>query len=183
MLSLAVFFALNPVWWDDPVTRVGDTIEARVDVLDTQVNVFGGYDNLGDQLNGFWRQVFVVEPQYYESPAWGDFTIINRQIDNYEDSFWRGFSFGQHQIVAIITGLLTLIGLYRLITKRDLQRSVRLLTVLWILTIFITTALLTPLEWQRYYLLTYAPLGLLVALGISWLGTLMVNVTKNRNHT
>jgi hypothetical protein len=63
---------------------------------------------------------------------------------------------------------LTVIGIWTLLSVRE-RRETRWLIGIWALTMFATTALLTPLEWQRYYLPGYPAVGLLAAYGLVWL--------------
>ncbi len=162
LLSLAVFYLLNPIWWGDPVQRVGQVLEARQDILDGQVAAFGGYDGPLDQTAGFLRQALLVLPQYYEVPAWADY--IRDQIDRYETSPLRGVSIGGSVIGGILLAGLALWGGWRLWRGGDHRRR---LIVVWTVTLLLFSWWLTPLEWQRYYLMVYPPLGLLAGVGLS----------------
>src|SRR5690606_35171994 len=92
VIVLATFYALNPAWWGDPLARVGQVLDLRADLLAGQTAAFGGYASPADALSGFFRQVFVGLPQYYEIPAWQSY--IGDQIIRYEASLWRGVSIG-----------------------------------------------------------------------------------------
>jgi hypothetical protein len=165
--ALLVFYALNPVWWGDPVERTGQVYKARKGILDGQVAAYGGYDDPLDQLGGFVRQAFTGAPQYYEDEAWG--TYIADQIDRYEASPWRGVSLGETVPGAVILILLVAAGWWSMGHSKDGITPARWIIALWALIILATSALLTPLEWQRYYLMTYPILGLLAGAGLVWL--------------
>ena len=166
LLVLAVFYALNPAWWGDPLGRAGQVLDLRADLLEGQTAVFGGYANPADALGGFFRQVFVALPQYYEIPDWASY--IADPIARYEASPWRGVSVGGSVVGGIVLLALTLVGLWALWRDRRAPGAVRWIVGLWALAMLATTALLTPLEWQRYYLPAYPAVGLLAAFGLVW---------------
>lgn len=162
LLSLVVFFALNPVWWDSPLDRFTDVLDARTDLLDTQIGLFGGYADFGDQLAGFLRQVFAVPPQYYEAPQWGEF--IAAPIHLYAQTPWTGISFGAFDGLLLVFLLLT--GVWNLFADYSIRRDVRWVIGVWALVVMLAALLLTPLEWQRYYIGAMPPLGVIAALGL-----------------
>ncbi|MFN8564146.1 MAG: glycosyltransferase family 39 protein [Anaerolineae bacterium] len=120
VLALGVFYALNPAWWGDSLGRVGDVLTLRSDLLAGQVAAFGGYGNAGDALGGFFRQVFVNLPQYYESPNWAGY--IGDQIARYDGSIWRGVSLGGSLVGGVVLLALTLVGVYALWRDRKSPR-------------------------------------------------------------
>ncbi|GAB4518704.1 MAG: hypothetical protein OHK0046_26680 [Anaerolineae bacterium] len=168
VLSLLVFYAMNPIWWDDPLARVGQSLEARANMLEGQVNAFGDYTGFGDQIVGFGRQVLVVLPQYYEVDGWE--TFIGDQIARYEDTLWRGVSIGGSLPGAFIVSVLAVLGFWQLLRTGPLP--VRWVLLPWVIVV-VGVALLTPLEWQRYYLMAHLVMAVLLGLGIqniaSWL--------------
>ena len=167
VLALIIFYVLNPAWWGDPLTRAGQVLDLRADLLAGQTAAFGGYANLADNFGGFFRQVFVALPQYYEIPTWAGY--IADPIARYESTIWHGVSLGGSLIGAVVLLALTLVGLWRLWRDRVTDRAVRWLIGVWALVMLLTTALLTPLEWQRYYLIAYPAVGLLAAYGAAGL--------------
>ena len=167
VIALGVFYALNPAWWGDPVTRAGQVLALRRNLLAGQTATFGGYANFPDALGGFFRQMFVNLPQYYEIPAWAGY--IAEPIARYESSPWHGVSLGGSVIGGVVLLALTLIGMWATLSDRKLPVSARIVICLWAVAMLITTALLTPLEWQRYYLPAYPAVGLLAAKGIAGL--------------
>ncbi len=180
VIALAIFYAMNPAWWGDPLTRAGQVLSLRSDLLTGQTAAFGGYASLSDALGGFFRQVFVNSPQYYEIPAWAGY--IAEPISRYESSFWKGISIGGSVLGGVVLLLLTALGgvaamgrklaltqVYSDIStaqQRSESRAVRVLIFVWALVMLATTALLTPIEWQRYYLPAAPAVGLLAALGL-----------------
>ena len=183
VITLAIFYALNPAWWGDPVTRAGQVLSLRSDLLTGQTAAFGGYASLTEALSGWFRQVFVNAPQYYEIPAWAGY--IAEPIARYESSIWRGVSIGGSVVGGVVLLLLTVIGGVALMGRklaltqavsdistaqpRAERQACSILIGVWALAMLLTTALLTPIEWQRYYLPAAPAVGLLAAMGLVWL--------------
>ena len=167
LVALGVFYALNPAWWGDPITRVGEVLDMRTRLLTAQTADFGGYTDLTDALAGFFQQVFINQPLYYEVPAWSAY--IAEPIARYEASPWHGVSLGGSIIGAGLLMALTLIGLYGVARAQSASGAVRWLIGLWALAMLVSTALFTPLEWQRYYIPAYPAVGLLASFAIVWL--------------
>jgi hypothetical protein len=178
-VALAVFFALNPVLWDDPLARIGDVIRERSAILNTQIALFGGYSSPGDQIEGVLRQLLIVRPQYFEVAGWENF--IGDQIAAYESRLWGGLSIGGTMIGGAIVLALAAIGLYALVwSQRWRPAEPRIIVGVWALAVIGVTALITPLEWQRYYLPAYPALGILAAWGIVHLWGLGRAVVRRR---
>jgi 4-amino-4-deoxy-L-arabinose transferase-like glycosyltransferase len=166
VIALVIFYILNPAWWGDPLARSGQVLERRQELLTEQVTIFGGYNSMGDALAGFWRQVFVGQPQYYEVAGWESY--LGDQIARYEASPWRGVTIGGSTAGGLILLVLVGFGIWALLRSKGIAASTRWLIGVWTLVMFATTALLTPLEWQRYYLPVIPAIGLLAALGVWW---------------
>ncbi|RMG72118.1 MAG: phospholipid carrier-dependent glycosyltransferase [Chloroflexi bacterium] len=162
VLSLFVFFCLNPIWWGNPLQRAGQVLDARHELLSGQVTAFGGYDDWQDQLAGFLRQTFIGVPQYYEVATWENY--ISDQIQNYEATPWRGVV-GSKLTAAILMSLVLVGGI--VLWRKRLPDS--RLIVIWAVMMFLFAAVLTPLEWQRYYLMTYLAVGILASCGLLFL--------------
>jgi 4-amino-4-deoxy-L-arabinose transferase-like glycosyltransferase len=158
----AIFYALNPVWWGDPIARVGQVLEARAALLNEQMRAYGHYDSLAEQLTGFARQALLVRPQYYEVAGWGEH--IGDQIAAYQSSFWSGITPGRAGAIAVL--LLLPAGLWALLRGPRETEPARWLVGVWAGAILAASAVLTPLEWQRYYLMAYPAIGLLAGLGL-----------------
>ncbi|MBN8639265.1 MAG: phospholipid carrier-dependent glycosyltransferase, partial [Anaerolineae bacterium] len=158
LVAALTFYALNPAWWSDPLSRAGDVLRLRQDLLAGQTATFGGYADFGAALVGFWNQVFVTPPQYFEVAGWD--VYLADQIAAHEGSIWRGLSVGAVMLVPLL-----LIGVIYLLRKTE--RSLRVLLGGWALVMLASVLLLTPIEWQRYYLPAYPPVLLLAALGVA----------------
>lgn len=163
-ITLLVFYALNPGWWDDPFGRAGTVLEMRRWLLARQAANFGPYSDFGAQVGGYLRQTLLVLPQYAEAPGWLE--NIGAEIIAYEASIWRGLSIGGSDFGAAILVVMIATGVWALLHFRRIRAAVRILVGVWALVMALTT-LLTPLEWQRYYLPVYPAIGLLAGLGVS----------------
>jgi 4-amino-4-deoxy-L-arabinose transferase-like glycosyltransferase len=165
ILALAVFLLLNPAWWDNPLARARTVLQMREDLLEGQTAVFGGYVDMTDKFAGFLRESFLVLPQYYEISAWE--TYIADPISRYEASVWRGVSIGGSFLGAFIVCVMIAVGVWALLRGRKTRLAARWLVGVWAIAMLATTLLLTPIEWQRYYLPIYPVIGLLFGLGLS----------------
>jgi hypothetical protein len=162
-----VFLLLNPAWWSDPVGRVMEVLQRRQDLLGGQTAAFGGYAGFTDQVAGFLRQVFIAGPQFFEVQAWQ--VWIGNQISAYESAPWRGLAVGGSVVGAVVLcGMMTL-GFWALVRGPAERAATRWMVGLWALAMLLTTALLTPVEWGRYYLPAYPAVGLVAAVGLLWL--------------
>ncbi len=187
--AFGVFFALNPVWWGDPAARAQNVLQLRQSLLAGQTATFGGYAQFGDQFSGFLRQGLIVYPQYFEISGWD--VYLADQISRYEASVWRGVSIGGSVVGALVLCGIMAAGVWewvkvlvpqRLRNRRwvrwtmpddeavvDVYPAVvgaHWLVGTWMLMMVFSTLLLTPLEWQRYYLPLYPAIGLLIAVGV-----------------
>ncbi len=167
IVALIAFYVLNPAWWGDPVSRAGTVLELRQELLDIQTSVFGSYPTPLDTLAAFARQTLIVLPQYYEIAGWDSF--IGDQIVRYEASPWRGVSVGGSLLGAALLLVMIGLGVWALFRRSDVPFSTRWLVGVWALVTVLSTLILTPIEWQRYYLPVYPVVGLLAALGIDFL--------------
>ncbi len=165
IVAAAVFLALNPAWWSAPLQMPGVVLHLRAELLQTQVAVFGGYASLPEQIGGFWRQVFLALPQYYEVVGWE--TYIGDQIARYEASPWRGVSVGGSAVGGIVLAVMLVVGAWALVRGRGSTAARRVVGV-WAAVVMAATLVLTPLEWQRYYLPVYPAVGLLAAVGVDY---------------
>ncbi|MDX1991294.1 MAG: glycosyltransferase family 39 protein [bacterium] len=166
LLTSGVFYALNPAWWGEPLERAQFVLNERRTLLNFQEGLFGGYSDFAEQIGGFARQTFLAQPQYFEVDNWAGF--IGDQIAQYEASPWRGITLAGSTLGGVLLALLTLIGLWRLWQDRAIAGETRWIVGLWAVVVLAATALLTPLEWQRYYLPAYPMIGLLAASGVVW---------------
>jgi 4-amino-4-deoxy-L-arabinose transferase-like glycosyltransferase len=169
LLLLGVFYALNPAWWGDPFARAQWVLHKRTALLTIQTAALGSYPDLGAKLNGFFQQVLVGLPQYYEVAAWQDY--IGGQIADYEASLWRGVSVGGSLIGGLMLGVLAWVGMVALWRNQHSAGGVRGVLLVYTLMLLLLTIGLTPLEWQRYYLPVFPLIGLYAALGVKALVT------------
>ena len=84
LVMLLVFYLLNPGWWSAPIATATDVMSERAELLQRQVGVYGGYQTAGQQVNGFFRFVFLGERQYFEDKQWSEYAEISEQIQIYE---------------------------------------------------------------------------------------------------
>jgi uncharacterized protein YjeT (DUF2065 family) len=161
-----VFLLLNPAWWSDPLARVLEVLDRRQDLLGGQTAAFGGYAGLGEQLVGFLRQVFMAQPQFFEVQAWQ--VWISDPITAYQASPWRGLPIGGSVAGAVILCGMMALGFWALLRGGAERAAARWMVTLWALAMLGTTALLTPVEWGRYYLPAYPAVGLTAAVGLVW---------------
>lgn len=172
-----IFLLLNPAWWGAGPLEVGRyVLDLRAQVLQTQLDAFGGYEGFADKLGGFWRQVFVMRPQYYEASNWAGF--IGDQIMTYEASPWAGLVLGETG--ALLIGVLTLIGAGSLWADRARDPGQRGVILLWVLATWAGVLLLTPLEWQRYYLPALPAALLLAGIGVGHVGRVVWSRAQER---
>ncbi len=174
VLSLVVFYGLNPAWWGGPVERAGQVLNMRSGLLDIQADVFGGYTDeaAGTRFVGFWRQVFVARPMFYEVDGWAEF--ITDEIAAYEASVYDGLNPPSSEVAVFGLFVLGLLVLFGNLKAPTVDAPLRWLFGTWVVLTLAFTLLLTPLEWQRYYLPAYPVVALLAPLGIMWVVQLYV---------
>lgn len=161
VLVLLTFLVLNPAWWSDPLHMPGRVLELRGHLLDQQVAGYGGYDGLGERLEGMVRQAFGLEPQYYEAPGWKDW--IAGEIAHYEDSWLAGRSAGLAWALAL--GGASVVGIWQL--GRRWREGTAWTILLWTGITAVALFIATPLEWQRYYLPLRPPLAVVAGCGVA----------------
>ncbi len=156
VVGAVVFLLLNPAWWSNPLGTATEILRLRTTLLQIQTDVFGQYAGIGEQLAGFWRQGVVGRPMYYEVVGWEG--TIGGQILRYEATGLAGF-----RVPAWLFAPLSAIGLVSVI--RGHGTLARWVVLAWVLLPAALTLLLTPLEWQRYYLPAVLGLCLLAGFG------------------
>ncbi|MCY4467009.1 MAG: phospholipid carrier-dependent glycosyltransferase [Chloroflexi bacterium] len=163
-IMIAVFLLLNPAWWNAPTQLPALVLEMRADLLQGQIEAFGGYQDFAEQVAGFFQFVFVGARQYFEVEAWAAYAPITAQIASYESSGWAGALFigasGRLGLVCLLLSLLGAVALWR--DKRVLAEH-RLLLLMWIGGTALFTLMVTPLPWARYYLPLLPALIILVS--------------------
>jgi len=173
ILALAVFYATNPSWWGDPFSRANTVLELRNELLDIQIEQFDTYFTASDQINALLNFVFVAQPQYFEVTDWEKFPVITSQIEAYEQTIWTGIAIGGSTIGGIILAILVGFGILHLAQNTTILPEFRWFILVWGIGIIIITYLLTPLEWQRYYLPIYPFVGLISAYSVIILANIL----------
>jgi hypothetical protein len=166
VVSVALFYLLNPSYWENPVTVARVVLDERVTLLDGQIDVFGGYAHFGEKLLGFYRQTFETKPMYAETNSFA--AAMEVQGYNYEQTPYAGIHLpgvGLPLLAAFILGCGVLFGVLHL---RDVEPGTR-----WVIGTYVilTTAFClfaVPLEWQRYYLPMAPVVAAIAPLGILW---------------
>lgn len=152
MVTLLVFYALNPGWWDAPLETAQAVMTERSELLQRQAGVYGGYQSLGQRLKGFFRFVLTGEAQYFEDGQWAGYAEIGEQIRIFESSGWAGAAIGGSTIAALVTSALVAAGIILLLRDRDISVQNRTLLLVWSGGTALIVFALTPLPWGRYYL-------------------------------
>ena len=165
VLSLTVYYAINPAWWSNPIERSSEVSATRLDFMQAQQAAFGGYESLADRLNGFYWQTFAMQNMYAETPVDNFIENLADEINAYEASYLSGF-ITRSPIVPFVFAILSIIGVIALWFDKLIQAEVRFIVGVWIAAMILLTLFLTPLEWQRYYLPAYPAVMLLIGLSI-----------------
>ncbi len=174
LLMVVVFLFLNPAWWSDPLHMPRRVLDMRRPLLDQQVAGYGGYERLGERLEGLARQAFGVEPQYYEAPGWDEW--IAGEIAQYERSILAGRAGGWGW--SVLLAALTLVGTAALARRGYLGLSV----LGWAAGTALVLFVVTPLAWQRYYLPLHPPLAVVAGCGVGALGMGMRRWRREGRH-
>jgi hypothetical protein len=162
-VAALAFYLLNPVWWGDPLARVPEVLQLRSELLAGQTAAFGGYAGPLDALAGFLRQSFAPAPQFYEAPGWTDW--IASPIAAYESSLLAGVtSPGWWAVASLILGGA---GIWTLVRGPG-RPEARWIAGFWLAVALAGALLLTPIEWQRYYLPVYPALAVVMGAGGAW---------------
>jgi hypothetical protein len=166
VVMFAVWFALNPGYWNDPMGAAKATLKARADLLNFQASGELGYTNFAQRLQGVVAEPFLTSPQFYESDDWAG--LIGDQIVAYQNSDVDGWSWGP--IIGLALTLLSGIGLVAVIYDSFHQNKIAWAILIWAAATAVA-AVAVPLAWQRYYL----PLMLVaIVLAAEGLGRLLV---------
>ena len=169
ILTLLVFFFLTPQWWSgNPLQLAIDGFEARQELLENQADQFGGYGNIGEQFVGFWQNIFIAQPQFYEVASWSEYPAIQTQIEQYQATPWAGWAIGGSVVGSLMLLGLVIVGIVPRLRQRRMKEDAWL-WLSWLVVAMLVAAWLTPLNWQRYYLPAYLPLGLWVSVGLATL--------------
>lgn len=162
LLALAVFYALNPTLWGDPVAGMREVLRLRSETINTQLQFFDSYDDLGHKVGGFVQYGLLDKPQYYEVAEWQ--TFIGDQITAYENSGFAGLVFPIPVLRLVLVVGLLIAGVIGLVNKN--HPAGRWVVGIWSLGAIVAVLLVTPFEWQRYYLPAILPIVIVMGLGV-----------------
>ncbi len=164
ILALTVFVALNASWWSDPLRMPGRVLDARKLLLQGQVTRYGGFQNMPARIMALVREPFGA-PQYYEDTIEDWAHWITQPIKTYDSSGLGGLS---GSLWEIIIAILIIIGTIRALLAW--RHSAVFVVLLWSSLMIATTFVLTPLDWQRYYVPIVAPLAVIGGMAFSVVG-------------
>jgi len=158
VVAALVFLALNTAWWSQPLAMPKIVLEKRQEIISEQISSYGAFDSTGARFDALVRESLVPPPQYYEATkGWPDW--IGGQINQYELAGLAGIS---GHLWILIVGLLRIAGLIRgLLCWR---RAGVFVVLCWVAITAIGLYVLTPFDWQRYYLPMAAPVAVLCGL-------------------
>lgn len=133
-----------------------------------------------DKVEWFWKEMkFMVYDNYYELDYWSGFSIINRQIELFKNSYfaiWLDCS-----IYSFILFTLLVIGILLLGYKCFLNKDI---ISIFCLSFFIIPAAIilatNILPWQRYYLVFYPQAFIIIGFSIGVLISFTKNIIKCR---
>lgn len=162
ILSLLVFYILNPAWWSNPVARIPEVLELRSELITQQTEFFDSYDLVGESLNGFANHVFIAQPQYYEVDIWAEW--IGDEIVRYENSLLAGIPIGGTIFGAVLLFVFLVLGLFQL---QKVDWEMRIVFSIWAMLIPLAMLLTNPLNWQRYYLIIYPVVIIFTGMGVA----------------
>jgi 4-amino-4-deoxy-L-arabinose transferase-like glycosyltransferase len=165
LLATLVIFPM--AWFTIIAAPVGVTI-ARGYLMRGQAETNYHQDTLRERVENLVDQSFFAGTQYFENPLWANFEPIRVQIATYESAHLdgRGGGVGWGLLLIALDGL----GAWWLYARR--QQGTTLLIVGW-LAIPALSLLVSPLAWQRYYIVLIAPLSLVAGMGTLALSTLI----------
>ncbi|MBK8138615.1 MAG: phospholipid carrier-dependent glycosyltransferase [Chloroflexi bacterium] len=165
VIATAVYLALNPAWWANPVDTGREMLALRTELLASQTANLGGYADFGGALRGFVEYAVLETPQYFEVAGWEE---VGTTIAAYEASPWV-LSPLMNAVRAAVTSVCAALGIAALIRRRD---GVAWVAGIWIIGAVGSALLLTPLPWARYYLTALPAIYALAAAGLGHLVTL-----------
>jgi 4-amino-4-deoxy-L-arabinose transferase-like glycosyltransferase len=161
-----VYLALTPALWDAPLARFRLMLSLRAEVLRGQTSAsLDAYPDAASRLGGLARLPFRAPPQFYEAPAFGEDAGLQAEIAAYRASPWAGFA-----LPAVLGWALVALGVWGADPRLP---HARLTLGLWTLSLGGLTAILTPLAWERYYLLWTCALTLWAGVGLATLPTFL----------
>ena len=160
---MLTFLVLNPAWWSAPLEMPGLVMPMRADLLQRQVDKFGGYSSFASQVDGLFQFVFVGQHQYFEAEQWADYDVISAQIDAYENSGLAGLLIAGSRLFGLVSLVLATYGALMLVRSKSIASEHKTMLLVWIGGLALVTLIATPLPWARYYLPLIPALTVLVS--------------------
>lgn len=151
-ITALLFLALNPAWWSAPLEMPALIASLRAELLQIQVELFGGYRSFAEQVDGFFQFIFAGRHQYFEVAQWAGYDVIGAQIAAYESSGLAGLPAWGSNLAGLVWLLLTFAGAVMLARDSRIAAEYKMLFLFWIIGSALMTLWLTPLPWARYYL-------------------------------
>lgn len=164
VLALAVFLLLNPAWWSDPLHMPGRVWDLRQGLIEGQKAGYGSYAGTMEHIEGLIRRVADGTPQYYEVDIWGCF--IRDEISAYEAHPWTGVNGG---VIGAFVRLVSVVLATGVLVNRWSDPAARL-ALAWFWVTALLLLVLTPFDWQRYYLPLQPALVVMVGVAAAWVG-------------
>jgi len=155
---------------DMNVMQPGRVLDQRRTLLDGQIQGAKAagqyYASARDRLAGLVNQTFLAGPQFYEAPYWEAY--VGDQVARYRASGLAGRGGGP--IWGVLLAAAGLAGAIALI--RRWREGPAWVVLVWAGVTALALLILTPFEWQRYYLLLQAPLAVIAGIGVGWIAQL-----------
>jgi 4-amino-4-deoxy-L-arabinose transferase-like glycosyltransferase len=165
LLALGLFIALSPALWNDPPTRLGDLLQVRAELINSQVIALRGATPLTERLTALLTQPFLAAPQFYEAPTF-NVEPIHQSITTYLNTPFAGVQ--NAPLLGITLTLLALVGIIAPLARPGWQiiSPTHVWGLLLTLLIIVASLLVNPLPWQRYYLALMTITCIYAALGV-----------------
>ncbi len=181
-LTFALFIALSPALWNDPIARLQDLVAERQMLIDIQVDV----DPIApttflQRVEGVIVQPYLTPAMHFEVAYWANADPITAEINRYMASPLSGLQFGW--LIGLPLTLLAGVGIAACLWHEfNPQKSwpLSLGLLLW-LGVTIVSLLVNPLPWQRYYLPLYPVATLLTGVGLQAAVRLIVQKRKQNS--
>src|SRR5262249_20681525 len=85
IITIMLFIALSPAQWNNPIARLGDLIDERAKLLDSQVKAEPTAPTpIGNRITGIITQPYMQAPVYFEAAFWGGAKAITDEINTYD---------------------------------------------------------------------------------------------------
>ena len=171
LVVIALFVALSPALWNDPVARLGDLLAVRANLLDIQTQADPlAPTALNERIERIVTEPFLASLAHYEVASWASFAPVTAEIERYMASPLSGFQFGN--VLGLILTALAVVGLIVLFVPalRPYTEWASSLGLLAWLSVTIASLLANPLPWQRYYLPLIPVASLLAGIGLIGIG-------------